>query len=192
MFDIEVKKKPVINMEIEKKIIEAGFTMSCEDTTGSILRTLVATKRNAKVLEIGTGGGISTSWILDGMDQESELISIDNDIKLQQIAIDHLSHDKRVEFITADAEEYITQNVDKKFDFIFADTYPGKFILLSETIDLLNSGGIYIVDDMTPEVLWVNNHEQHLKNITKYLDERNDIVTAKIPWSTGLIVVTKK
>ena len=192
MLDITVNNKPVITQRIEKQILESGFTMSCEDTTGSILRTLVATKKKARALEIGTGGGISTSWILDGMDHQSELISIDNNFELQQIAINHLSNDERVEFITIDGEEYITSYQEKKFDFIFADTWPGKFILLKETIDMLESGGIYIIDDMIPEVLWVDNHEQHLKNITKYLDDRKDIIVAKIPWSTGLIVVTKK
>lgn len=32
-------------------------------------------------------------------------------------------------------------------DFIFADTWHGKYLMLAEVLDMLNPGGLYIIDD---------------------------------------------
>ena len=45
-----------------------GFQMSSDLRTGVLLRTLAASKAGGKLLELGTGTGIGTSWLLDGMD----------------------------------------------------------------------------------------------------------------------------
>jgi predicted O-methyltransferase YrrM len=36
-------------------------------------RAVAATKPGGKLLEIGTGTGVGTLWILDGMDQQAHL-----------------------------------------------------------------------------------------------------------------------
>src|SRR3990170_8297681 len=87
---------------IEEATRIAGFTMASDVQTCSLLRTLAASKPSGKFLELGTGTGLSTSWILDGMDQDSSLISIDNDDKFLAIASQHLGDDKRLELISID------------------------------------------------------------------------------------------
>src|SRR5688500_7380146 len=82
-----------INQPIPKhydNIIEAtkasGFSMASDILTCSLLRTLACSKVAGKFLELGTGTGLATSWILDGMDAESSLVSIDNDDRFLEIA----------------------------------------------------------------------------------------------------------
>src|SRR5450432_2709077 len=116
---------------------EAGFTMACEMTTGSLLRTLAASKPGGTFLEIGTGTGIGTCWILDGMDAASTLITVEKNQAVSDIARRHLSEDRRVEFVSADAEVYLKTLGANRFDFIFADTFPGKFLLLDEALAAL-------------------------------------------------------
>lgn len=65
--------------DIDEATKLSGFTMASHVLTCSLLRTLAASKPSGKFLELGTGTGLSTSWILDGMDNESTLISIDNE-----------------------------------------------------------------------------------------------------------------
>ena len=65
-----------------------GFSMPSDGQTGALLQTLVASKPKASVLEIGTGTGLATAWILAGMDATSHLISIDNETSYQAIAQD--------------------------------------------------------------------------------------------------------
>lgn len=50
-----------------------GFTMASEPLTCSLLRTLAASKPSARFLELGSGTGLSTAWLLDGMDSRSHL-----------------------------------------------------------------------------------------------------------------------
>ena len=74
-----------------KKATEAcGFLQMSEISTCSLLKTLAASKPSGEFLELGTGTGLATAWILDGMDEESTLISLDNDETLLSIAKENL------------------------------------------------------------------------------------------------------
>ena len=64
-----------------------GFDMASEPEVGSLLRTLAATKPGGNILELGTGTGLGTAWILDGMDETARLVSVDSDPSVQQIAL---------------------------------------------------------------------------------------------------------
>jgi len=47
---------------------------------GELIQTLISSKINGDFLELGTGMGISNSWMLNGMVEESKLTSIDNNL----------------------------------------------------------------------------------------------------------------
>src|SRR5262245_62548796 len=74
------------------------FTMTSDLFTGCLLRTLAATKPGGDFLELGTGTGVGTAWLLDGMDQRSRLVSVENDAAVLAIAKKFLSDDRRVGF----------------------------------------------------------------------------------------------
>src|SRR5271165_1828515 len=91
----EIKQQYPLAYNAIKKATEAnGFSMPSEVLTCSLLKTLAATKPGGKFLELGTGTGLSTTWILDGMDEKSTLISIDNDEMFLNIAKENLGVDK--------------------------------------------------------------------------------------------------
>jgi predicted O-methyltransferase YrrM len=177
---------------IEKATKAANFSMASDVLTCSLLRTLAGTKPGGKFLELGTGTGLSTAWILDGMDASSALISIDNEQEVLNIAQQHLSEDKRLELICADGNEWIEKNHHQKFDYIFADAWPGKYFLLDETLSMLNKGGMYIIDDMLPQSNWPEGHEAKAGKLIEDLEKRNDITLTKQCWATGMIIATKK
>ena len=167
-----------------------SFTMASDLQTGSLLKTLVASKPMAKILELGTGSGLATSWIIAGMDEASELITIDNNEVLINIAKQHLQ-DKRIKFICVDGYKWITSYMGDKFDFIFADAMPGKYDLFEETWAILNEGGFYIIDDMLPQSNWPEGHADKAENFIKKLEQRNDLIMTKLNWSTGIVIITK-
>ena len=68
----------------------AGFTMASEPLACSFLRTLAASKPGGRFLELGSGTGLSTAWILDGMDSTSHLITVDNDESLLSVLRNNL------------------------------------------------------------------------------------------------------
>src|SRR3954462_4163233 len=88
---------------IDEETKKSGFTMASDVLTCSLLRTLAASKPGGIFLELGTGTGLSTAWILDGMDDNSSLISIDNEPEFLQIAERFLGDDKRLKLVTTDA-----------------------------------------------------------------------------------------
>ena len=177
---------------IEKATKESGFTMPSDVLTGSLLRTLAASKPGGKFLELGTGTGLSTSWILDGMDPDATLISIDHDDALLAIAKMHLGQDQRLTLVHADGEEWVNTNLEQRFDYVFADTWHGKYLLLDEVLGMITRGGFYIVDDMLPQRNWPDGHQEKAARFVEYLQGRTDFVLTKQHWSTGIIMAVKK
>jgi predicted O-methyltransferase YrrM len=45
-----------------------GFQAWCWPPVGALLRVMAAMKPGGRLLEIGTGTGVGTCWLLDGMD----------------------------------------------------------------------------------------------------------------------------
>lgn len=170
----------------------SGFTMASDVLTCSLLRTLASSKPAAKFLELGTGTGLSTAWILDGMDNESTLTSIDNDSKFLEIAESFLGADKRLKLICSDGAEWVLGNKTQKYDYIFADTWHGKYLLLDEVLYMLNKGGLYIIDDMLPQANWPDGHSEKVTNLMEVLENRSDLTITKQIWATGIIVAVKK
>jgi predicted O-methyltransferase YrrM len=169
-----------------------GFTMASDVFTCSLLRTLAASKPAAKFLELGTGTGLSTSWILDGMDKTSTLTSLDNDIKLLDVARKHLGSDHRLTLVSMDGADWVNNNKHERYDYIFADTWHGKYLMLDEVLAMLNKGGLYIIDDMLPQPNWPDGHHEKATNLLNYLDTRDDLILTRQVWSTGIVVAVKK
>jgi len=191
MNDTMIERIPEEYPKIKEATIELNFNMASDLYTGSLLKTLAASKRSGRFLELGTGTGLATAWIVDGMDKKSSLISIENNALLIDVAKKYIN-DSRVEFMLADAYEWIRGYKREKFDFIFADAMPGKFDLFEETIDMLKSGGLYIIDDMLPQPNWPWGHDEKVESFIDQLEKRIDLVMTKLNWSTGIIIVSKK
>ncbi len=170
---------------------ELGFTMNVDVLTASLLRTLAGLKPCGKFLELGTGTGLSTAWLLSGMDSGSTLISVDNDSVCQAIARQFLGDDERLQLVCQDGEEWLDANTDR-FDFIFADTWAGKYLRFNETLALLNPGGLYIVDDLLPQPNWPEGHQAKVDALLTQLGSRTDLLLTRLAWSTGVVVATKK
>ena len=117
---------PAPYRKIKEATEKSGFSMASDVLTCSLLRTLAAAKPASKFLELGTGTGLSTSWILDGMDENSSLISIDNDSNFLAIAKTYLGDDNRLQLNCVDGGKWFEDNIEQKFDYIFADTWHGQ------------------------------------------------------------------
>jgi predicted O-methyltransferase YrrM len=169
-----------------------AFPMPSEPRTGAMLRVLAASKPSGRLLELGTGTGLSAAWLLDGMDQNARLVTVDIDAAPQGVAREILGSDVRLEIITEDAAKFLCRNVGASFDLIFADAWPGKFELLDEALALLLPGGLYVIDDMLPQESWPAGHAPKPPRLLADLASRPGLRMVSLAWSSGLVVVARQ
>lgn len=192
MNQANILDKPKIHSAIELKSEKIGFTMPSDLYIGTLLKTLITSKPKSNILELGTGIGLSLSWMVDGMDAASKLITVDNDPALSKIAEDFFGSDSRVEIVCQDGTEWIKNYEGEKFDLIFADAWPGKYSEIDEVLDLIKVGGFYVIDDMKAQPNWPEGHQEKVNHLINYLENRIDFSLTKMDWSTGIIIMTKK
>ena len=171
--------------------LASGFTMASEPLTGSLLRTLAASIPAGRFLELGSGTGLSTAWLLDGMDSESHLTTVDNDEAVLSILRRHLGVDLRLSVVCADGDEFLQSLHGRQFDFIFADTWSGKYRLLDEALNLLAPAGLYVIDDMLPQPNWPEGHAEKAAHLIATLEQLKNFRVTKLSWASGVVIVVK-
>ena len=191
MNDLNATDAPDVLDALRRDTDLVGFAMASEPRTGSLLRTLAASKPAGRLLELGTGTGVGTAWLLAGMDSRSHLDSIDTDARVQAIARRHLGHDARVTFHVADGAEFLQQSRPEQFDFIYADAWSGKFSHLDRALSLLRVGGIYFVDDLLPQPNWPEGHAPKVPILIDQLERQPGFVATKLAWASGLMILVR-
>ncbi len=176
-----------------------GFRMSCQEAVGQLLRALVAAKPGGRVLELGTGTGAGTAWLLAGMDETARLDTLDNDPECLGVARRHHTADPRVTIFEADGGEWLAARATDDgpgYDLVFADTRPGKFTHLDEALSLVDRGGFYVVDDLArqpPGTTVAEDHCLAVEALIENLESRSG--WERLPllgWSCGVLVMVRK
>ena len=191
MNDRDIAHIPAALDAIRRDTDAIGFTMASEPQTGSLLRTLAASKPAGRFLELGTGTGVGTAWLLAGMDAASRLDSVDRDAAVSAVARRHLGRDPRVTFHVSDGAEFLTRMAPRRFDFMYADTWPGKFTHLDLALSLLRPGGIYFVDDLLPQPSWPEEHGPKVPGLIDRLDSQPEFVATRLAWASGLMILVR-
>lgn len=182
---------PSLYKTLEDKTMELGFTMPSDPYLGALLKTLVASKPNGLFLELGTGTGLSLSWMLDGLQGDAHIISVDNDPELIAVGEEFFGADTRVKLVCADGGEWIQDYEGPAFDLVFADAWPGKYSHFDALLQHIKVGGFYVVDDMRRQPNWPEGHEEKAARLVEFFDSREDLFLTKIDWSTGLIIAVR-
>ncbi|PVZ87413.1 SAM-dependent methyltransferase [Serratia sp. S1B] len=167
--------------------------MPSEVDVNALLRTLVAVKPAGHCLELGTGTGLASAWLLDGLGVQGKLTTVDNEQKWLKVAQKHLGKDPRLEIICADGDDFLLQANEQptRYDLIFADTWSGKYQLLDLALNLLAPGGMYVIDDMLPQANWPEGHEIKVKSLMDELGQHPELQVCSLPWSCGVVIASK-
>lgn len=155
-----------------------AFPMPSEPRTGAMLRVLAATKPGGR--------------LLDGMDRDARLTTVDVDRAVQQVARSFLGADVRLDIVTEDAGQFLHRQQPETFDLILGDAMKGKYELLDEALALLRQGGLYVVDDMLPQESWPEGHAPNVPRLIADLASRPGFRTVSLAWSSGLVVVARQ
>jgi predicted O-methyltransferase YrrM len=191
MTDHDIPRTPDAVGPIQIDTEALGFTMASEPKTGALLAVLAASKPGGRLLELGTGTGLGTAWLLAGMAAGAQLDSVDTDPNALAVARRHLGSDPRVTFHIADGADFIRRAPTGQFDLVYADAWPGKFTHLDEALALLRVGGIYFIDDLTPLPNWPEGHAPKVPALIESLERRADFRTIKLDWASGLMIAIR-
>ena len=166
--------------------------MTSEPKVGALLAVLAASKPAGRLLELGTGIGHGTAWLLSGMDAASTLDTVDTDPQVVAVAQRHLRADERVTFHVMNGAAFLAAAAEQRFDLIYADAWPGKFSHLDQALSALRPGGFYVIDDLLPQPNWPEGHAPKVPPLVGEMEGRPEFATVRLAWASGLMLVVRK
>jgi predicted O-methyltransferase YrrM len=182
-----------------------GVELGTTDTTpgsGAFLRYLAFTLKAQSVVEVGTGSGVGSLWLLDGMLESGTLTSIDDEMEHTQIAklafADADITQGRYRLITNTVVDVISKLTDHAYDLVVLRHNPEDLsFVINEGHRILRSGGALVIDnyygggkvnDATqrdPKTVALRDAGKIIKNDSEHW------VSSLIPIGDGLLVATK-
>lgn len=176
----------------------AEVGVPCVDpTTGSALRLLAAATAAKAVIELGTGAGVSSLWLLGGMRQDGVLTSVDSESEHQRLAKQSLTEagygSGRARLIAGRALEVLPKLSDGAYDLMFCDASAaenGNY--LEAALHLLRPGGLVVfaralnggrVTDASAR----DSDTVDLRELTKTIKEHEELTPALLPVGSGLL-----
>lgn len=169
-----------------------GFKLSCEPEVGRLLAALAAgVPAHGSILEMGTGVGAGTSWIVHGLGVRDDVRVVSVDLDEQASAIARTAAwPAWVSLRVADVLDVLAAL--GRFDLIFADAQGGKWTGLDRTIAAIAPGGVLLVDDMTPPTWMDDAHERHTARVRATLLGHPDLVASELACGSGMILCTRR
>jgi demethylmenaquinone methyltransferase/2-methoxy-6-polyprenyl-1,4-benzoquinol methylase len=168
----------------------AGFEHSSDAGIGRVLMTLAAAVRpGGRVLEIGTGMGVGTAWLIEGLATASdvELVTLESDPQRARWAA-QAAWPAFVRPIVGDA--LVELGGLGAFSLVFADAEGGKMYGLDLTLAAVEMRGVLVLDDMrfqgrNPAI------EEGVVRARRQLLADDRFVCAEMTWSSGLMLATR-
>jgi predicted O-methyltransferase YrrM len=188
---LHIHEPPVLAAILEQSR-KLDFTMASERKTGALLRALATSKPSGRLLELGTGTGVGTAWLLAGMDATSTLISVDTNFSFQSVAQGILGNDPRLSFVLEDAVDFLVRQPPASFDLVFADALRGKFEGLDDALAVVKPGGFYLIDDLLPQPNWPEGHAEKIPTLIEQLAARSDFQIVTMEWASGIVLAVRR
>jgi predicted O-methyltransferase YrrM len=167
-----------------------GFVSFCRNETGRLLATLAATK-SGTLAEFGTGTGVGTAWLRSGIRDCSRIVSAELDPKLAGAAAEIFTGDRQVEVLAAD---WSTLRDRGPFALLFLDAREPKDSGPDTVADLVEGGGVVVLDDFTPCESWPPVYGGRVDVLREQwlTDERFTTVEVMVAADTAVLIATKR
>jgi predicted O-methyltransferase YrrM len=131
--------------------VEIG-TIDVTPGAGAYLSFLARLLKAQSVVEIGTGSGVGSLWILDGMLNSGTITSIDDEMEHSSIArqafVEANIAPQRFRLITNPVMEVVAKLTDRAYDMVIFRHEPEDLpYAISEASRILRSGGVFVIDN---------------------------------------------
>ena len=185
----------------ETKLKTLNSRMLSGSYQGRILSMISKLTKPKYILEIGTYTGYSSLCLAEGMKNDGELHTIDENEELydfQRKYFNKSSYRDKIFQHLGNALELI-ESINKKFDLIFLDADKENYTKYLELlVNKLNTNGILVTDN----VLWsgkvtmpISDEDlstQEINKFNKLLNQRTDMETIILPIRDGISISRKK
>jgi len=169
---------------------------------GAYLRQLAHQIKAQSVVEIGTGSGVGSLWLLEGMLASGTLTSIDDEMEHTTIARMALAEadiaQARFRLITNSVMDVMTKLTDRAYDLVIFRHNPEDLsFAIAEAFRILRSGGVFVIDNFyggnkVPDPAQRDPKTIALREAGKAVKADTDSwVTALLPIGDGLLLATK-
>ena len=168
----------------------SGYVSFCRNETGRLLATLAAT-RGGTMAEFGTGCGVGTAWLRSGVRGEARIVTAELDPKLAGAAAEIFVDDPQVEVLAADWSTLLDKG---PFSLLFLDSGEPTEVGVDAVADLVEEGGIVVLDDFTPCELWPPITGGRVDSLRErwLTDERFTAVEVMVASDAATIIATKR
>ena len=170
---------------------KAGYVSFCRNETGRLLAALAAT-RGGTLAEFGTGCGVGTAWLRSGVRQSTtRILSAELDAKLAGSAQEIFADDDQVDVLAAD---WSTLHDKGPFSLLFLDSGTPSAVGVDSIVDLIEPGGIVVLDDFTPCESWPPIFMGRADTLREswLTDERFTAVEVMIAPDASAIIATRR
>ena len=182
-----------------------GVEIGTHDVTqgaGAYLSFLAQLLKAQSVVEVGTGSGVGSLWLLDGMLKSGTLTSIDDEMEHSSIAKLAFSDadiaPQRFRLITNPVMEVMTKLTDRAYDLVIYRHNPEDLTYaISEAQRILRSGGVFVIDNFfgggkVSDPAQRDPKTVALREAGKALKAESEIWSSSlIPVGDGLLLATK-
>jgi len=166
--------------------------------TGAALRMLAAAAGARHVIELGTGAGVSTLWLLRGMRPDGVLTTVDADAEHQRMAKATLAEaavpNGRVRLIAGRALEVLPRLSDAAYDLVFCDAQRAENLdYLEASLRLLRPGGLVVfagalAGGKVADPSARDADTVALRELARSVRDQTRLVAASLPVGQGLLV----
>ena len=181
--------------------VENGVT-DVSQGAGAYLRQLAHQIKAQSVVEVGTGSGVGSLWLLEGMLSSGTLTSIDDEMEHTSIAKIALAEagieQPRFRLITNSVMDVMTKLTDRAYDLVVFRHNPEDLsFAISEAHRILRSGGVFVIDNFfgggkVPDPAQRDSKTIALRDAGKSIKSDTDSwVTSLAPIGDGLLLATK-
>jgi predicted O-methyltransferase YrrM len=167
-----------------------GYVSFCRNETGRLLATLAATK-DGTLAEFGTGTGVGTAWLRSGVREGTRILSAELDADLAEAAAEIFDEDEQVEVVSAD---WSTLRDRGPFSLLFLDAREPKDSGADTVVDLIEPGGVVVLDDFTPCESWPPVYGGRVDALREQwlTDERFTTVEVMVAADAAVLIATKR
>jgi len=168
----------------------AGYVSFCRNETGRLLATLAAT-RGGTMAEFGTGCGVGTAWLRSGLRGDARIVSAELDERLAGAAARIFEDDPQVEVLAANWSTLLDKG---PFSLLFLDSGEPTDVGVDAMADLVEEGGLVVLDDFTPCEMWPPITGGRVDTLREQwlTDERFTAVEVMVAPDASTIIATRR